>query len=236
MEHRFSGPSYTIGIEEELMILDAETLELSNSIERMLEAATPDELTGEVKPELMESVLEIATQPCRTTAEAGEQLRGLRRLVRAVGQLPVLARRRHRAALDPHADLPRLPAGGDPAHVPRLGRLRAPNRVHGRVRRDRGLHLPVVRRAPAPELRHRRGPRDRRADAGGAHARARRARAGHGQGTGRALRSGQVALALPVRDARREQVAGRAPRARRRARGPAGARPGIDQGTGAAAS
>jgi len=60
------------------MILDAETLELSNSIERMLEAATPDELTGEVKPELMESVLEIATQPCRTTAEAGEQLRGLR--------------------------------------------------------------------------------------------------------------------------------------------------------------
>ena len=84
MEHRFSGPSYTIGIEEELMILDAETLELSNSIETMLEAATPDELTGEVKPELMESVLEIATQPCRTTAEAGEQLRGLRRLVREV--------------------------------------------------------------------------------------------------------------------------------------------------------
>src|SRR5437764_1318408 len=84
MEHRLSGPSYTIGIEEELMILDAETLELSNSIETMLESATPDELTGEVKPELMESVLEIATQPCRTTAEAGEQLRGLRRLVREV--------------------------------------------------------------------------------------------------------------------------------------------------------
>src|SRR2546429_6783982 len=81
MEHRFSGPSYTIGIEEELMILDAETLELSNSIERMLEAATPDELTGEVKPELMESVLGVATQPCRPTAEAGEPVGGLRRLV-----------------------------------------------------------------------------------------------------------------------------------------------------------
>src|SRR3982074_2288187 len=82
MEHRFSGPSYTIGIEEELMILDAETLDLANAVEALLEAATPDELTGEVKPELMESVLEIATQPCRNTAEAGEQLRGLRRLVR----------------------------------------------------------------------------------------------------------------------------------------------------------
>src|SRR6476469_1783244 len=86
MEHRFSGPSYSIGIEEELMILDAETLELANAIEAMLEAATSQELTGEVKPELMESVLEIATQPCRNTAEAGEQLRGLRRAVGEVAQ------------------------------------------------------------------------------------------------------------------------------------------------------
>ncbi len=84
MEHRFSGPSYTIGIEEELMILDAETLDLANAVEALLEAATSDELTGEVKPELMESVLEIATQPCRNTAEAGEQLRGLRHVVREV--------------------------------------------------------------------------------------------------------------------------------------------------------
>ena len=86
MEHRFSGPSYTIGIEEELMILDAETLDLANAVESMLEAATADELTGEVKPELMESVLEIATQPCRNTAEAGEQLRSLRRAVREVAE------------------------------------------------------------------------------------------------------------------------------------------------------
>ena len=38
VEHRFTGPAYTIGIEEELMIVDAETLELSNSIESLLEA------------------------------------------------------------------------------------------------------------------------------------------------------------------------------------------------------
>ena len=36
MEHRFSGPSYTLGIEEELMIVDEETLDLVNSIERLL--------------------------------------------------------------------------------------------------------------------------------------------------------------------------------------------------------
>jgi carboxylate-amine ligase len=77
MEHRFTGPSYTIGIEEELMILDARSLELVNAIETMLEPAE----AGEIKPELMESVLEISTEPCRNTAEAGEQLRSLRRQV-----------------------------------------------------------------------------------------------------------------------------------------------------------
>src|SRR5204863_2016476 len=55
-------------------------------IETLLDAAPSDELTGEVKPELMESVLEIATQPCRNTVEAGEQLRGLRRVVREVAE------------------------------------------------------------------------------------------------------------------------------------------------------
>src|SRR4051812_50148639 len=78
VEHRFTGPSYTLGIEEELMIVDAETLELVNGIETMLEAV-PD-AQGEVKPELMESVLEIATTPCKTTSEAGAQLRELRRV------------------------------------------------------------------------------------------------------------------------------------------------------------
>src|SRR5689334_9229863 len=76
VEHRFTGPPYTIGIEEELMILDAETLDLSNSIETMLEAVQGE--NGQVKPELMESVLEVATNPCRDTDEAGTELRQLR--------------------------------------------------------------------------------------------------------------------------------------------------------------
>jgi carboxylate-amine ligase len=79
VEHRFTGPPYTIGIEEELMILDAETLELSNSIEAMLEAV--HEANGQVKPELMESVLEVATNPCSNTREAGAELRELRQRV-----------------------------------------------------------------------------------------------------------------------------------------------------------
>jgi glutamate---cysteine ligase / carboxylate-amine ligase len=59
------------------MILDGQSLELVNAIESLLE---PTE-TGEIKPELMESVLEISTEPCDSPGEAGEQLHALRRQV-----------------------------------------------------------------------------------------------------------------------------------------------------------
>jgi carboxylate-amine ligase len=60
------------------MILDGESLNLANAVESLLEEA-PE---GEIKPELMESVLEIATAPAPDTAAAGRQLRALRRQVR----------------------------------------------------------------------------------------------------------------------------------------------------------
>ena len=84
MEHAFTGPSYTLGVEEELMIVDSETLDLTNSIEGLLEDLADAGTEGEVKPELMESVCEIATTPCRTAAEAGAQLEALRRTVSSV--------------------------------------------------------------------------------------------------------------------------------------------------------
>ncbi|MBV9423796.1 MAG: YbdK family carboxylate-amine ligase [Solirubrobacterales bacterium] len=59
------------------MIVDAESHELVNAIESLLEPAP----AGEIKPELMESVLEVSTDPCANTAEAGQQLRALRRQV-----------------------------------------------------------------------------------------------------------------------------------------------------------
>jgi carboxylate-amine ligase len=77
VDHHFNGHAYTLGIEEELMILDAESLQLVNAIEVMLEPAP----AGEIKPELMESVLEISTAPCENIAEASEQLRALREQV-----------------------------------------------------------------------------------------------------------------------------------------------------------
>jgi glutamate---cysteine ligase / carboxylate-amine ligase len=91
VEHQFGAPLYTIGIEEELMIVDEETLDLANSIEGLLEALSETSAAGEVKPELMESVCEIATTPCRNTREAGTQLRALRRTVNQVASQRGLA-------------------------------------------------------------------------------------------------------------------------------------------------
>ncbi len=85
MRENFTGPSCTVGVEEELMIVDVETKNLVNAIELLLEdtgAEDADRSGGGIKPELMESVLEIATKPCKTTAEAGDQLRALRHEVR----------------------------------------------------------------------------------------------------------------------------------------------------------
>ena len=77
MEHNFTSAGYSIGIEEELMIVDGETLALANAIEGLLEEAEE----GKVKPELMESVCEIATDPCRSVDQAGQELTELRRHV-----------------------------------------------------------------------------------------------------------------------------------------------------------
>ena len=66
------------------MIVDQETLDLTNSIEGVLTALQDVSTEGEVKPELMESVCEIATTPCSDTREAGAQLRALRRQVQQV--------------------------------------------------------------------------------------------------------------------------------------------------------
>jgi glutamate---cysteine ligase / carboxylate-amine ligase len=83
LEHNFGGTSFTVGIEEELMICDAETLELAQAIETIL-GDVPEGIQGYVKPELMQSVLEVATLPCSNVPDAGEQLRALRRCVREV--------------------------------------------------------------------------------------------------------------------------------------------------------
>jgi glutamate---cysteine ligase / carboxylate-amine ligase len=82
LDHNFGNSDpYTLGVEEEYMLLDGETLDLVQHVEAVLEAAAGHELEPRVNPELMQSVLEIATPVCRTAAEVDDELRKLRAYV-----------------------------------------------------------------------------------------------------------------------------------------------------------
>jgi glutamate---cysteine ligase / carboxylate-amine ligase len=82
LDHNFGkGDPYTLGVEEEYMLLDGETLDLVQHVEAVLAAAEGHELEPRVNPELMQSVLEIATPVCRTPADVERELRRLRTYV-----------------------------------------------------------------------------------------------------------------------------------------------------------
>jgi glutamate---cysteine ligase / carboxylate-amine ligase len=82
LDHNFGkGEPYTLGVEEEYMLLDGETLDLVQHVEAVLAAAEGHELEQRVNPELMQSVLEIATPVCRTPADVEAELRKLRAYV-----------------------------------------------------------------------------------------------------------------------------------------------------------
>ena len=79
LDHKFgAGEPYTLGVEEEYMLLDGETLDLVQHVETVLAATAGHELEKRVNPELMQSVLEIATPVCQTPAEVEEELKKLR--------------------------------------------------------------------------------------------------------------------------------------------------------------
>jgi carboxylate-amine ligase len=87
MDHRFgAGDAYTLGVEEEFMLLDPETWDLVQHIEAVLAKAAEGEFAGRVHSELMQSVVEITTPVCRSAAEAGDELRRLRAHVAEVAR------------------------------------------------------------------------------------------------------------------------------------------------------
>lgn len=63
----------TIGVEIELQLVDAQTMALRPAIQSVLDAV-PAELTEHVKPELMQSYLEINTGVCNTVADVKQDL------------------------------------------------------------------------------------------------------------------------------------------------------------------
>src|SRR4029079_4507720 len=84
LDHRFGASDpYTLGVEEEYMLLDPESFDLVQHIDTVRAAMQGHELEPRINPELMQSVLEIATPVCRDVAEVESQLRTLRGYVAA---------------------------------------------------------------------------------------------------------------------------------------------------------
>ena len=68
------------------MILDAETLALSPSVELLIGESEKLELPGRLKTELFASIVELNTDTCSSVGEAGEALRELRRAAARIGE------------------------------------------------------------------------------------------------------------------------------------------------------
>jgi carboxylate-amine ligase len=87
LDHAFGkGEPYTLGVEEEYMLLDGETFDLVQHIDTVLATVVGHELEAQMKAELMQSVLEIATPVCRTATDVDHELRKLREYVASVAQ------------------------------------------------------------------------------------------------------------------------------------------------------
>jgi glutamate---cysteine ligase / carboxylate-amine ligase len=80
IEQRFgeSAP-FSLGVEEELMILDPSTFGQVAAVDRILRGVEGLELPGSLKTELFASVFETNTNVCTTAAEIDEALPALRR-------------------------------------------------------------------------------------------------------------------------------------------------------------
>ena len=129
-----SAPPWLLGVEEELMLVDAATLEPArDGFSRVF-----GEPTDRIKPELFESFVEITTTAVETPEEAEAELRALQERGGRAGCGARPRRARDRLASDcararahhSHRALPAPEGGARPTALP-TARLRAPRACVG---------------------------------------------------------------------------------------------------------
>ncbi len=74
-------PSFTIGIEEEYLLVDQETRDLATDPPAEMLEEIEKQLTGQVSPEFLRAQIEVETRVCGSIPEAREDLSHLRRTV-----------------------------------------------------------------------------------------------------------------------------------------------------------
>ena len=119
-------PSFTIGIEEEYLLIDRETLNLSADPPKAVFSECEELLGSQVAPEFLRAQIEIGTKVCATVQEAAADLRRLRKAVSGVAEkhgLAIMAASTHpfaawgeqkRTEKDRYNELAEKPAGRGP--------------------------------------------------------------------------------------------------------------------------
>ena len=85
-QHWGESSDFSIGLEEEVMILDAETLAPAPAVRTLLAGAEGWRLPGRLKTELHASVVELNTDVCASVPEATAALGELRRAAAAIAE------------------------------------------------------------------------------------------------------------------------------------------------------
>ncbi len=82
----FQDPTFTIGIEEEYLLIDPETRNLADDPPATILEQCRKRIGDQVTPEFLRSQIEVGTKVCSTIGEATEELRTLRRCIRDVAE------------------------------------------------------------------------------------------------------------------------------------------------------
>jgi carboxylate-amine ligase len=129
-------PPWSVGVEEEIMLVDAGTFELVPAAADLLDEAGALDL-GQLKLELFAAVVELTTDPCDSVEQAAEELRSLRRAAHeAAGRLGVSL-----AAAGTHPTA--LPAKQEIADDPRYRQFVDYAGISARRQGVNGLHVHV---------------------------------------------------------------------------------------------
>jgi glutamate---cysteine ligase / carboxylate-amine ligase len=127
----------SLGVEEELMILDAKTLQPAAGVDVLVRGAAERELPGTLKTELHASVVELTTPVCESVEEAAACLRALRSAaaeIAAANGLTVAAAGSH-----PTAPLESLPVVQEERYLTMIREIGRAARRQG----VNGLHVHV---------------------------------------------------------------------------------------------
>lgn len=80
MAQMFSDQHFTLGIEEEYLLVDTQTYDLAKAPDALM-AACAEKLSSQVSPEFLQCQIEVGTGVCATIADARADLRRLRSTV-----------------------------------------------------------------------------------------------------------------------------------------------------------